>query len=162
MSSFTGFDCGLYIRYCPEASRILGRDYWLLHKGFTYYIGKLNSDMFVEVPKGFLSDGASVPRLARILLPRMGSHSQASFLHDWLCEEYTVCYNVEGGTMCLSIDRVQIDRIYYEALKVSRVSFWRRFFIRVGVGGYRILFRPKRPKVNQIKRKLEEEFRKEL
>lgn len=159
VSSFTKFDGRLFISYCEEASKVLGKDHWLLEKEFIYYVGSLDSNTFVKVPRGFLSDGASVPAIARIFVPRMGMHSQASFLHDYLCEHYRVSIWNGSTTGDYMITRRKIDEIYFEALEVSKVSFWRRFCIKAGVNLYRFIARPVEPKPYKKKRELEEKYR---
>lgn len=39
-----------------------------------------------EVPEGYITDLASVPRLAAWLIPRYGVYTPAAILHDYLCE----------------------------------------------------------------------------
>lgn len=160
MSVFTRFDSNLDIRYDMEASKILKDDYWRLLKPFTYYIGSLPSDKYVVVPEGYLSDGASTPFFVRSLLPKMGRYSQAAFLHDWLCEHY---YYLEKNhspefTQCVWINRKEIDRIFYEALKVLEVPSWRRFVIKAGLEVWRLFVDREQPKRNELKMKLEREY----
>lgn len=38
----------------------------------------------VTVPKGYVTDFASIPRVARWLLPQAGHSAEAGLLHDWL------------------------------------------------------------------------------
>jgi hypothetical protein len=47
------------------------------------YTGKV--DVF-QVPGGFVTDFASVPRLVTWLVPTSGEYSRAAVLHDFLCE----------------------------------------------------------------------------
>lgn len=162
MSSFTNFDGRLYVSFCDEATRVLGKDYWLLEKEFTYFVGSLDSGVYVTVPRGFLSDGASVPAIARMFVPRMGVHSQASFLHDYLCEHYQISIDKGGVEYRYPITRSKVDSIYFEAMKVAGVSWWRRAFIQFGVNMFRWLRRPEKPKSYREKRELEEKIRLEL
>ena len=40
----------------------------------------------IQAPAGFTTDGATVPRRLRFLLPRWGSYSRAAVIHDVLCD----------------------------------------------------------------------------
>jgi hypothetical protein len=41
----------------------------------------------LTVPSGFLTDLASVPRVATIFIPQFGRHSPAAVFHDWCYEQ---------------------------------------------------------------------------
>jgi hypothetical protein len=79
----------------------------------------------VEVPKGFMSDYASVPRLLwRILPPHM--HPKASILHDFL-------YSVEWRG-----SRADCDALFRAALladDASKGAAW-AYYIGVRIGGW--------------------------
>lgn len=161
MSSFTRFDNRLLIEYSINASIQLNDDYWLLRQEFTYYIGSLDSNRYVRVPAGFLSDGASVPKLFRPLVSRMGQHSQAAVLHDYLIETHTISVidPVTGAVSKEEIDRKEADDIFFESLHVLNVPAWKRFLIQVAVDLYRIVIRPKGPNVNADKMAMEIHYR---
>lgn len=55
---------------------------WRLDRPMCY---RGNSESW-EVPEGFITDLASVPRLAAWLIPRYGVYTPAAILHDYLCE----------------------------------------------------------------------------
>lgn len=157
MSEFTKFDSELDIVYDAHASSVLGDDYWRVTRQFTYYIGTLPSDKFVVVPVGFLSDGASTPFFVRALLPKMGKYSQAAFMHDWMCEHYTYS-KIDPETKKVFIvhtSRKEIDRVFYEALKVLEVPSWKRFLIKAGLEIYRFIVDPMEPVISEEKRELE-------
>lgn len=145
MSDFTQFKGELFIKFNQYASDRLRKTHWEVTKGFTYYIGYNGSDEFVRVPKGYLTDGVSVPRLGRIFINVMGRHSQAAVVHDWMCDYYIKYRIVDGVKTEVPVDRKEIDLIFYEALKVSGVSLFRRTLIRAGVDLYRWIYRPKKP-----------------
>lgn len=161
MSSFTQFNNHLHIKYSHEASDILGRDYWVLEKEFTYHIGSLNSSQFVTVPMGFLSDGATVPRILRSFVGTMGRHSQAAVLHDYLTETHLISVNdsLTGEVSDKAIDRATADKIFYESLEVLGVPAWKRTLIRLGVDIYRMITRPVTPWIDEDKIALEMQYR---
>lgn len=155
MSSFTRFDGSLNITYCQEASMLLGKDYWLLRRSYVYYVGSVDSNVFVEVPYGFLSDGASVPFFARMFISTMGQHSQAAFLHDYLCETYKISKTTTSGNITIKVTRKEIDHIFFEALEVSGYPKWKILLVRAGVSAYRNIIRPKKPRVKSLKLEME-------
>lgn len=68
------------------------------------------------VPKGFETDGATVPRLFWPIFPPVGQYFPAAVLHDYLLLERER----------LKLSRRQADDRFAKALKVLGVSPWRR------------------------------------
>ncbi len=151
MSSFTRFNAKMAMQYEHEASIYIGKAYYQALNGFRYYLGELDSGEWVDVPPGYLTDGASVPVLLQGLVPAMGSYGQAAALHDWLCEN--PYYWDDNAKTRVEIDRQTIDDIFFEAMKVLDVERWRYSLIKVGVTGYRILARPDVPHIEERKAK---------
>lgn len=83
---------------------------WRVERQFIYFIGSEDSDEFITVPKGFITDFASVPRLFWIFIPPDGKYTQACVLHDYLYHKQLY-------------SRKESDTIFLEAMKVSKV-FW--------------------------------------
>jgi len=93
-------------------------------ESFSYDIGK-KGGFTIEVPVGFVSDGATIPRFAWFFIgsPMTGKYRAGAILHDYLY--YTAKY-----------PRKRCDEIFLEAmivLKVNKVKrtiiFWAvRFF----------------------------------
>lgn len=157
MSSFTRFTAALDRKYDQQASIALGKRYWRI-KGFRYYIGHEGSNKWVDVPDGFLSDGASVPFVMQWLLPAWGEYGQSAVLHDWLCEHMEITVRVDGVETKERIDRKEVDRILYESMRVLNVKAWRRVLIQGGVDGYRIVTNPTKPNVSPIKLQIEASY----
>lgn len=91
----------------------------------------LNTPMIIKVsgktwyvPRGFVTDGASVPRsLWRIATPMTGAHTEAAVLHDWL-------YSLD----CLiKLTHKEADAIFLEAMKEMGTSFVVRNTLFAGV-----------------------------
>ena len=79
----------------------------------------------ITVPKGFLYDGASVPLLATLIVPRKGGrYDRAACLHDWLY-----------GTHILP--RKAADDLFYKAMLSDGVPKWKAWMIHqaVRIGG---------------------------
>lgn len=81
----------------------------------------------IEVPAGFLSDGASVPRIFWTLFSPFGDYFGAALIHDW---GYTPANR--------RFDRATVDRIFLAAMKDAGVPWVRRSLIyrAVRVGGW--------------------------
>ena len=87
---------------------------WQLTQPFIYYSELLNRD--IEVPTGYVTDLASVPRLFRFIVPVANAKNRrAAVVHDYLCT------NPEG----LVKDQKQADQVFREALGVVGVGRFR-------------------------------------
>ncbi len=86
---------------------------WELVESFKY---EGNTDVF-EVPKGFTTDFASVPRVFTWLLPRYGRWTQAAVLHDFLWD-----LSRRG-----QFEKADADGIFNRALRELDVPFLRRW-----------------------------------
>lgn len=71
----------------------------------------------VEVPAGFETDFASVPRLPLAYLLTGNTAHAAAVVHDWLC--------VNPGELATAT----IDRVFREACEASGVPWWRRWLM---------------------------------
>jgi hypothetical protein len=84
----------------------------------------------VTLPKGFVSDGASIPKLARAIVgsPFEFEYLAAAVIHDAL---YRKGYYDE-------ITRAQADLIFRDLLWDTKVSFWKipPFYAAVRAGGW--------------------------
>ena len=148
---FTQFDAGLMVTYDAEASKLLGMDYWRVTQGFRYYIGAKDSNRWVDVPAGYLTDGASVPKIFWGFIPPWGSYGQAAVVHDLLCEYLEI--TVDGVKQ--SITRAEADQILLEAMVVLNVPEVTRTAISGAVDAYRIVARVSQPTVDPAKRTYE-------
>lgn len=151
MSSFTAFSAPLDIRYDKEASAILGADHWRVTKEFRYFIGGKDTQQWVTIPAGYLTDGASVPRIFWSMIPPWGAYGQAAVVHDLLCEYLSI---VDHGKPKL-ITRERCDAIFMEAMTVLGVPSSDRNIIIEGVGLYRKVTGVNRPTTRLEKRLLE-------
>lgn len=141
----------LDIRYDPVASAILGKDHWRVLTSFRYYLGDKYSGRWVFVPAGYLTDGASVPRIFHSVVGPWGKHGQAAVVHDILCEYLSITQ--EG--LPVIITRKQANLIFLEAMEVLGVPAWRRETMYAAVEGYRIVGGGEQPSNTEVKRKLE-------
>lgn len=151
MSEFTRFSAPVAIEYAHAESKKLGRDLWRVTDGFKYYVGEENSDKWIDVPRGYLTDGASVPRMLWAVVPPWGSYGAAVIVHDILCEYLTV--TLAGKPH--KISRVEADRILAEAMQVLGVPKGLMDKINIAVSSYREVGRINKPVWHKDKAELE-------
>jgi hypothetical protein len=93
---------------------------WVIRRDFGYDVGEEGSGNTIDVPMGFKTDFASVPRLLWSVIPRWGKYGNAAVIHDFL-------YWEQDRT------REESDRIFLEAMRVLKVSFMIRTLIYYAV-----------------------------
>jgi len=152
--TFHQFDARLEIQYDDNASLRLDKNYWRVTKSFKYYVGNREDDIWVHVPAGYLTDGASVPRPFWSIVPPWGRYGQAAVVHDLLVEK--LFYFVKGERVTIS--RHHADRIFLEAMKVAGVNWFLRHLMYRSVS----LWSRLKPKTNkrryELKQRLETEW----
>lgn len=116
---------------------------WRLEQPLVYEVGALGSGRVIAVPKGFVTDGASVPRPLWWLLPTWGRYSRAAVIHDHLCVLLD-----RGTPHALAPTRRRADAIFFEAmgpLGVGALTRWALWLgVRVGAFSRRLGFGPAR------------------
>jgi len=90
---------------------------WRLEQDLIYDIGAENSGRRIVVPAGFVTDGASIPRIFWGLFPAWGKYSRASVVHDYLCSAI-----VMGIPEKEAPTAHQADAVFLEAMAVSGVD----------------------------------------
>lgn len=98
---------------------------WKLWSAFTF--GSVVLERVIEVPAGFVTDFASIPRVLWNVLPPTGQYGKAALIHDY-------CYRTAWYAT-----RAQSDLVLNEAMKELGVGWWTRQVIYRGVrlGGAR-------------------------
>ena len=97
----------------------IGPRTWKVERSFIYYL-KDEEGEHIKVPKGFKTDFASVPRPLWWLVPPDGRYTQAAVLHDYLY--FSKIY-----------PRQKADLIFYQAMRVLKVPFWKRWAMHKSV-----------------------------
>ena len=120
MSSFTK----------PLTTTYVGKGCRKVARGFEYHVGSEGSEEVISIPKGFITDFASVPWPASMFIPKDGDHNQAAVTHDYL-------YSKIGKLPDKTYTRAECDKIFLEAMGVLGVNkFKRRLMYRaVRIGG---------------------------
>ena len=103
----------------------IGHNRWELVEGFIYHIGSYPSENIIEVPPGFITDFASIPRIFWNILPPYGKYGKAAVIHDF-------CYATAA------YEREACDIIFLEGMKVLGVSYCKRqtMYIAVSLFGW--------------------------
>ena len=120
MSAFTK---DLIIKKIPDGNG----DLFKVYLSFDYHIGSEDSEEYVRVPEGFVTDLASIPWFARWLIPKVDRHCQAAVVHDFL-------YHSQ------QFSRAKSDAIFLEAMEVLGVAKWKRLIMykAVRLGGWAV------------------------
>jgi hypothetical protein len=105
---------------------------WETSRDFCFYITDPCKDT-ICVPKGFQTDGASVPKAFQSIFPKDGPYIQAAVLHDWL-------YEKSGFTNHKTYTRKEIDKIFYESMRVIGIPFIARNVLYMAVRLYSHLY----------------------
>ena len=82
---------------------------WIIRSDFGYDIGAEGSGETINIPVGFMTDFASVPRLLWGVIPRWGKYGNAAVVHDYAYWEQTY-------------SRKRADEIFLEGMTVLGVS----------------------------------------
>lgn len=92
---------------------------WELVEEFTVSI----DEKTFKVPKGFLTDLASVPRILWILIPPFGKYTKAAVIHDYLCYKSI-------------ISRKEGDKVFYKIMIRDGTKKWKAKIMYLGVRLY--------------------------
>lgn len=101
---------------------------WVLVESLLFYSHRI--DKICKIPKFFITDLASIPSLARILIEVNGKHRYAAIIHDYL---------YAGNRFGLDkVSREVCDKILADFCKEAGVSGWKvlSIYLAVRVGGW--------------------------
>lgn len=86
---------------------------WELFEGFTFYFESKGKKESILIPKGFVTDFASTPRILYPFFPPIGKYNKAALVHDFLYSSKSDKYN---------ISRKKADQFFLQAMEVLGVS----------------------------------------
>ena len=92
------------------------RYHWLVLEEFIFHVGNYPSENQIHVPRGFITDGASIPRPFTGIFNRWDKHGKSAVIHDWL-------YATKSHT------RKEADDIFLEGMEVMSVNSMARHII---------------------------------
>jgi len=98
---------------------------WKLVKSFSYHVGSRNSRTVIKVPKGFVTDFASVPQFLWWWMPYWGKYGKGAIVHDYLYQHHIY-------------SRAMADAIFKEAMVAGKTPKWkaRLMYFGVRIGGW--------------------------
>lgn len=147
-----------FVAYARNASLMLEKDYWYLKNALRVDI-HLGDDLYqISIPKGYLTDGASVPRILWSICPKWDKSHKAVILHDYLCEYRIVTIN---GTPTY-ISREEVDRLFLYALKYEGLTKLKYSLMYGAVRAMSNIKGGSFRDINKAKLQLEDELRLEL
>lgn len=112
-----------------------GKRFLLLNQ-FTYvWRGIDGKPLEITVPKWFDTDFASIPRFAKIVIPKLGRYNKAAVVHDYLYQHHHL--NVDENYVYL-FDRILADTVFRDAMMDSGVKPWKYnlMYWAVRLGGW--------------------------
>jgi hypothetical protein len=109
---------------------------WIIRKKFGYDIGSEGSNEFIEVPVGFMTDFASVPRLFWVILPQWGIYGNAAVIHDFCHWQQQITKKKGKKFVTKNISRKQADKIFLEGMAVLQVPFYHKYTLYLAVRAF--------------------------
>lgn len=132
MSSFTQFSAPLDLRYHSE--RV-----WEVINSFKYDVGYLGSGITASIPKGFITDLGTIPRIVWSYISPIEC-AQCFTLHDWLTENQYLEYHQDSGKVeRIPVSRQRVDEVFLESMVVMDVNPVKRVLIYEAVSAYRVV-----------------------
>lgn len=120
----------------PYPMQPIGDDHWIMLQHAIY---KTRSGELIHVPKGFLTDLASIPQVIQNVIPVNGRHRGPSVLHDL-------------GFVIQDRSFMQVNKLFLEAMADSGVNLVLRYamFSAVSTGGRLPWLRNKRDREDDV------------
>lgn len=101
---------------------------WKIKEPIYYEVGYKDSNKFIIVPAGFITDGASIPFPIKTFLAVWGTYGRAAVIHDYL---YSLLR--QGVPHEYAKSRKQADEIFLEAMEVLGTGFFLRYALYYSV-----------------------------
>lgn len=144
-----------------KASKAFGRDLFYTDNPMFYRKIIDDKEIVVHVPRGFLTDGASVPKVLQKLFPVWDSYYQAAVFHDYLCEYLTVYTGFIKMTPT-AITRTEVDKLFNELMKELGINAVKRKLVNAGVVLNSHVNSIIYPSATKVKKDMEDEIRADL
>jgi hypothetical protein len=97
---------------------------WIIRKKFGYDIGREGGNEYIDVPVGFMTDFASVPRLLWAVIPKWGMYGNAAVIHDFCYWQQHILIKKTKNITTEFITRRRADQIFLEGMKVLHVPWY--------------------------------------
>ncbi len=107
-----------------------------LHYDFRYYWRR--HGIWIHVKAGFETDFASIPKIFRIIIPKLGRWNKAAVIHDYLYQNHNIVICKLLPSTKFRFSRKLADLIFRDAMTDLGVAKWKRYVMYWGVrvGGF--------------------------
>lgn len=146
------------IVYSKQASDILGRPYWFVDDEVHVRMLIGNKEYVFDIPRGYLTDGATVPRFLWSFVPLWDECTTAVVIHDYLCNYGRIMID---GKVCY-LDRITIDWLFLKVMEFCKISKIKRYIIYNAVRLNALLKNHKKPGISAKKVEMENLIRSDL
>ena len=110
----------------PVVAPFADGSHWVLMEPLRYRLK--DTEHVIEVPKGFVTDFASVPRVAWSVMSPYDEHGRAGIVHDWLYWEQSCSRKQADKIMKLGMIETRVSHanraIIYRALRLAGNGAW--------------------------------------
>lgn len=127
--------------YAPVMAPFWDGDYWVLVAPLKYKVWKTQNTIII--PRGFVTDLASVPRAFWSVLPKTGKYMSAAILHDFLYADHR-CTKEQADLILkmemelFGVSSVQSEPIY-QAVRLLGRSAWEENGNLLEAGSVRVI-----------------------
>lgn len=135
------------IVYSPSVSKMFGRNYWYLGEDVQYTINNDRDTYEFLIERGYLTDGATVPRLLWSIVPLWDECALAVVAHDFLCNYGWV---VKNGKLT-KLERAEIDKLFLHLLDFSNVAKFKYWMMYIAVRVFATTSGHKDPSISRRK-----------
>lgn len=86
----------------------------------------------IRIPAGFVTDFASIPRFARMVIPKLGRYNKAAVVHDAIYQGVVPGFNRYGADQAFLAGMVALGvapwkrRLMYWAVRLGGWAAWRK------------------------------------
>jgi len=137
-----------------DESDLLKTTYRKTKHGFSYVFIRRGKTHTVTVHSGFLTNGQSLPPLARKLLTNwIGQNNHCIALHDWLCEYLLIEKNYKAKPITI---HEALD-IFIDSLNTTSLTCRQKWIIKMLCKTSNLLKRSNHVRFNPYKRYLEDQ-----
>jgi len=104
-----------------------------LHYDFTYLWKRENT--VIHIKAGFITDFASIPGFARIIIPKLGKYNKAAVVHDAIYQQE---YGTSNTADSYDFTRKEADMVFRDAMIDLGVAKWKYtlMYYAVRLGGW--------------------------
>ncbi len=98
-----------------------------LHHEFTYLWKREYIE--IHVSSGFVTDFASIPRICRLIIPKLGKYTKAAVIHDAIYQDDAFRVNDVRGRFT----RADADLVFRDGMRDLGVVKWKRIAMWLAV-----------------------------